>query len=527
MSPVVRWLFRTVVLMGCFSLTVVLLAQNKSLIGKEVSIPRHLQNGEEYQLSIPQLIAFGDKLFEAKWTSQEGQGRPLSKGTGSSTPTLSDPSSPLVFPRNFNRISGPDSNSCSGCHNEPFVGGGGDRVTEVFVEGNRFDFATFDHSDGIVTRGAVAENGQFVTFQDIADERKTISMNGSGFVEMLARQMTATLQQERNSLKPGQSVALNANGVNFGVLSRNADGTWDTSKVEGITSLSLGTTGASSPPSLIIMPFQQASSVVSLRQFTNNAFNQHHGIQSEERFGIGVDEDGDGVVNELTRADITAVTVFQATLPVPGQIIPDEPEVQAAVAHGQKLFSQVGCASCHVPALPLYNKGWIYSEPNPYNPAGNLQTGQAQPLSVDLTSDQLPGPRLKPDRNGIVWVPVYSDLKLHDICLPGSDPNGEALNQNVATTSAAFADGNQFFITRKLWGFANEGPFMHHGKFTTIREAIENHNGEAAAIRQAFDGMPEYDRDSIIEFLKTLKVLPPGSRSLVVNRHYSDFDWRD
>jgi hypothetical protein len=524
MSPVARWLFRTSLLAGFLSLAVVVLAQNKSLIGKEISLPRHLQNGEEYELSIPRLIAFGDKIFEAKWTSQEGEGRPLAKGTGSSNPTLSDPSSPLVFPRNFNRVSGPDSNSCSGCHNEPFVGGGGDRVTAVFVEGNRFDFATFDHSDGIVTRGAVAENGQFVTLQDIADERKTVSMNGSGFIEMLARQMTATLQKQRNALQPNQSVALSSNGVNFGTLSRNADGTWDTSKVEGITALSLGTTGANNPPSLIIMPFQQASSVVSLRQFTNNAFNQHHGIQSEERFGTGVDQDGDGFVNELTRADITAVTVYQATLPVPGQIIPEDPEVVAAVANGKKLFTQIGCASCHIPALPLYNKGWIYTEPSPYNPAGNLQVGQAPTLSVDLTSDQLPGPHLKPDSNGVVWVPAFTDLKLHNICLNNQDPNGEALNQDVATTSPEFAAGNQFFLTRKLWGFANEGPFMHHGKFTTIREAIGAHNGEAAAAQKAFNALSEYDRDSIIEFLKTLKVLPPGSRSLVTFQNYSDLN---
>ncbi|HEY2546442.1 MAG TPA: di-heme oxidoredictase family protein [Candidatus Acidoferrum sp.] len=520
MSPVARWLFRASLLIGCLSLAAVVFAQNKSLIGKEIALPRHLKNGEEYELSIQRLIAFGDKIFEAKWTIQEGEGRPLSKGTGSSTPTLSDPSSPLVFPRNFNRVSGPDSNSCSGCHNEPFVGGGGDRVTEVFVEGNRFDFATFDHSDGIPTRGAVAENGQFVTLQDIADERKTVSMNGSGFIEMLARQMTAALQEQRNALQPGNSVALTANGVNFGVLTRNADGTWDTSKVEGITPLSLGSANAQTPPSLIIMPFQQASSVVSLRQFTNNAFNQHHGIQSEERFGDGIDADGDGFVNELTRADVTAVTVFQATLPVPGQIIPDDPDVQKAVANGQKMFAQAGCTSCHIPSLPLYNKGWIYSEPNPYNPVGNLQVGQAPTLSVDLTSDQLPGPRLKPDKNGVVWVPAFTDLKLHDICLTGPDPNGEALDQDVATSSPEFAAGNRSFITRKLWGFANEGPYMHHGKFTTIREAIGAHNGEAAASQKAFNALTEYDRDSIIEYLKTLKVLPQGSLSLVMIEHH-------
>jgi hypothetical protein len=58
--------------------------------------------------------------------------------------------------------------------------------------------------------------------------------------------------------------------------------------------------------------------VVSLREFTNNAFNHHHGIQSTERFGKDTDPDGDGHMNEMTRADVTAATLFQAQLPVPG-----------------------------------------------------------------------------------------------------------------------------------------------------------------------------------------------------------------
>jgi cytochrome c peroxidase len=511
--------YRALLFVLCLSFTGALFAQTRQLIGKEIAIARHLKNGEEYELSLPRLIAFGQKLFEAKWTIQEGAGRPLTKGTGA---PLSDPSSPLTFPRNFNRISGPDSNSCSGCHNEPFVGGGGDRVTEVFVLGQRFDFATFDHTDGIVTRGAMSENGQFAIFQDIADERKTISMNGSGFIEMLARQMTAKMQAIRDSIAPGTAKALVANGVSFGNLARRADGTWDTSGVEGLPPASLATTGATQPPSLLIFPFQQAGSVVSLRVFTNNAFNHHHGIQSEERFGSGVDADGDGFANELTRADTTAVTVFQAALPVPGQSIPSDDEVQRAVNNGERHFHQAGCATCHVPKLPLYDKGWIYTEPNPYNPAGNLRPGDAPTLSVDLTSDQLPGPRLKPDSSGTVWVPAFTDLKLHNICAGPNDPNGEALNQNVAFTAPTFAGGNQFFLTRKLWGLANSGPFMHHGKFTTMREAIEAHAGEALASRQAFDALSDYDRDSIVEFLKTLQVLPPGTRRLVIQQQSED-----
>jgi len=498
-------------------------AQDRSLIGKEVSIPRHLRDGEEFDLSIPKLIQFGEKLFTAKWTTQEGQGRPNVKGTANG-PRLSDPSEPLAFPRNFNRISGPDSNSCSGCHNEPFVGSGGDRATEVFVLGQRFDFATFDHNDMTPTKGAVDERGQFVSFQTIANERKTIGMNGSGFIEMLARQMTADMQAIRDSLPPGASRVLVSKGISFGTLKRAFDGTWDTSGVLGLPAPSLASSDSSHPPSLIIMPFHQAGAAISLRQFTNNAFTHHHGIQTEERFGIGVDEDGDGFVNELTRADMTAVSVYQATLPVPGRVIPDHEEVEEAVQIGEQRFQQIGCAHCHIPELPLVNKGWIYSEPNPYNPPGNLRPGEAPPLNVDLTSDDLPGPRLKPDANGIVWVPAFTDLKLHDITSGPADPNAEPLDQNQSAGSAKFFAGNTKFITRKLWGVANSGPFLHHGKFTTMRGAILAHSGEALTSRQAFEGLSSYDRDCVIEFLKTLQILPPGTHSLAVNE---DGDLKD
>jgi hypothetical protein len=172
----------------------------------------------------------------------------------------------------------------------------------------------------------------------------------------------------------------------------------------------------------------------------------------------------------------------------------------------------------HIPALPLDRKGWIYSEPNPYNPSGNLQVGQAEDLAIDLTSEELPGPRLKP-RAGTVWVPAFTDFKLHDCTTGLGDPNREALDMNQPAGSEMFFAGNGKFITRKLWGIANQHSFGHHGLYTTMREAVLAHAGEALFARQGFEQLSEYDRDAVIEFLKSLQILPPGTHDLVIDEN--------
>jgi hypothetical protein len=157
------------------------------------------------------------------------------------------------------------------------------------------------------------------------------------------------------------------------VLRRKSDGSWDVRAVEGLPPQSTALSPTPGRPSLIIRPWHQSGSVVSLRDFTNAALNRHHGIQSVERFGLNADPDGDGVKNELTRGDVTALTLYQATLPVPGRVIPNDLEAQRKIASGERLFADIGCTTCHVPSLPLERRGWIYSEPGPYNPASTLR----------------------------------------------------------------------------------------------------------------------------------------------------------
>ena len=59
---------------------------------------------------------------------------------------------------------------------------------------------------------------------------------------------------------------------------------------------------------------------------------------------------------------------------VPGRVIPRIPEVEAAVWNGEQLFATIGCGRCHVPALPLDNQGWIYSEPSLTFAVGAVET---------------------------------------------------------------------------------------------------------------------------------------------------------
>jgi len=51
------------------------------------------------------------------------------------------------------------------------------------------------------------------------------------------------------------------------------------------------------------------------------------------------------------------------------------------------------------------------------------------------------------------------------------------------------------------------------------------HSGEALDSRQAFQNLPKYDQDSLIEFLKTLQVLPPGTKDRIVDENFKAREW--
>jgi CxxC motif-containing protein (DUF1111 family) len=456
-------------------------------LGDAPALPPHLDQASVDAGDVPlgDLIRHGERLFGTPANTLDGQGRPETTGTGA-------PRARREAPENFNRVSAPDADTCAGCHNLPRAGGGGDNVANVFVLGQRFPFVNFD--------GGAGDGFEMHTLRGTANERNTPGMFGAGYIELLAREMTADLHRIRDrdlalaaSTDATITSELSTKGVSFGRLTCRPDGTADTSEVEGVDA------------DLVVRPFHQKGVVVSLREFTNNAFNHHHGLQASERFGEGTDRDADGVRDELTEGDVTAATIFQASLPVPGRVLPESPVARAAAERGETLFAEIGCAHCHVPALRLESP--VFTEPGPFNPAGNLRsTDVARPFAFDLTSDG-PVPRLPREPDGSVLVPAFTDLKRHDM---GPALDTERLVQAGVPTRE--------WITRKLWGIATEPHFLHHGRATLLSEAILLHGGEAQVARDAFEALSPAEQSWILEFLQTLRVLPEGETRLVIER---------
>jgi hypothetical protein len=78
------------------------------------------------------------------------------------------------------------------------------------------------------------------------------------------------------------------------------------------------------------------------------------------------------------------------------------------------------------------------------------------------------------------------------------------------------------FLTRKLWDAGNSAPYGHRGDLTTLTQAILAHGGEGRVSRDAFAALSKDDRDEVVEFLKSLQIVPDGTPTLVVQERELD-----
>ncbi len=418
------------------------------------------------------LIEAGRLLFAARFTGADGAGRP--RATQAIIPTHFKHAREMTF----QRASGPDANSCTSCHLDPIAGGAGDFTTNVFTsEGT--ESADFDTVDA-----------QF------SNERGTNHLFGSGLVELLAREMTVDLQTlrddavraARRTLEP-VTVTLESKGINFGTLTAAPDGLLDLSSVAGVDI------------DLKVRPFSQKGVFPSLRMFTINALNAHHGMGADERFGAAMtgeaDFDGDGFADEFSPGLVSALVAYQASLEPPLQTPFENAEWQAAAEAGEAAFTATGCAACHVPSLPLSSLS--FADPGPLDTAGTLSVADvAMPAIYDLGLLEW-AKSLPRNADGDVMVPLFGDLKRHVIA-DNQNPHfaNELMGQSFVARDA--------FMTSELWGVADTAPFGHRGDLMTLDEVILAHGGEAVDARDIYAALPRQDRDNLITFLKTLRM---------------------
>jgi len=154
---------------------------------------------------------------------------------------------------------------------------------------------------------------------------------------------------------------------------------------------------------------------------------------------------------------LDTIAFYISTLAVPERRDGEKPEVM----RGEKIFTAIGCAACHRPAMT---------------------TGEHP--TIPMLSKQTIHP--------------FTDLLLHDM--------GEGL---ADTLQEGHVTG-RMWRTAPLWGIglvpqvSGHENYLHDGRARGLAEAILWHGGEAETAKDRFRALPKPDRDALIAFLRSL-----------------------
>jgi mono/diheme cytochrome c family protein len=425
-----------------------------------------------------QVFVLGGALAEIRFNACDGQGRPATVGSG----PADSPDGGKRAPNTMGnlRVAGPEATSCFGCHAQPRSGGSGDFVANTFNGAEGMDPVTFSTDPAEV------------------NERNTTGMFGSGYIELLGREMSAELQSKAKTYQTSRATGwrtLTTKGVNFDVKFQN-----------GVIVDARGI-----DKDLIVKPFGAGGTVASIRQFSVQAMNRHHGMQAEESYDLYLgdpDFDEDGVTRELTIGDMTVLALWQALLNMPIQDVAQSHIDQATADLGLQRFQDVGCGGCHTPKMTLNNR--LFCEPNPYNPP-QIFHDQSQkyctPLKLVGFAQSKTGTT---DPSIPTQVRAFTDLKRHNLCDAQGTPGAiRALCNEQHAEGRPNQDGKpgqEFFLTADLWTTRSSGPYGHDGRYPSVFSIINVHGGEGRASRDAFLALPFNEQQAVVEFLKTLRV---------------------
>ena len=445
----------------------------------------------------------GLEVFTTPFNTFDGFGEGSPREGGSRTasgnrPTLQGNGTTL-------RLNGLDAQSCNECHlfvkrstRPPVfgIGGVGGIAQNAMIMPGLIDIA--DSSDDRVNYVSGHEPDLVLRPDGVADFDGRYAnppfLFGGGGVELLAKEMTRDLQLAlavARDAEDGATTPLTTHGVDFGHI-ETLDGGQVALHAEGIGFED--NAGRRPEDVLVVRPFGRKGQHFSMRDFSQNAMPFHFGLQPVEVAGEREDPDGDGVFDEVSVADMSALQVFSVTNPVP--LV--EPLGSAGI-HGFAHFLDVGCAGCHVPVLKTDSRFLPLSFPEvPHDPWRNVY---AEIDLVEVGFEPVPG------EDG-VFVPLFADLKRHDV--------GEAL----AETFSRGEISNSEFTTARLWGVADTAPYLHDGRASMLSQAIKAHGGAAQESRDAFTRLPADARAHLLQFLRRLRTPTNPNEDLIETRDH-------
>lgn len=329
--------------------------------------------------------------------------------------------------------------SCRECH-QNVVTGGASQVAEQRT-GRLIDGQFFNSLGGsiIQSRATHPDLVERVAYEDdVRTFRISTNTLGSGYVEAIAN---ATLL----AIRDAQPAEMRGTAVMVPVL-------------EGNGSARIGRFGWKS---------QHAS----LHSFSADAYLNEMGITTpllpEENtssgrfvgFGSGYDPVSDP---EDDGVDLLAFANFMRSTKAPSR-----GPISANAAAGEKLFTQIGCAVCHVPAI-------VTAPPGTRINAGTFTV---------------------PPALGNKIIRPFSDFLLHDI--------GSGDGIPILPTAEYAGTANQM-RTAPLWALRTRNRLMHDGLSFTLQEAILRHGGQATGVTEKYKALPENQKTWLFEFLNSL-----------------------
>jgi cytochrome c551/c552 len=492
-------------------------------------------NATDPDAAFEEAFELGDDLFAAQFNALDGAGANVGRGQRfTRVPRADLKGATDWFSHTPARVTGPNAQGCFECHEQPFEDGSGTAAQNV-------------HRDPFRT-------GNISLFV----ERNTPHLFAPGAIQRLAEEMTDGLSADQARLVKDtcywggtRTVTLSTKGVNFGTLSATRTQAWpckvtfNTDGVRGVD-FQASVDNPSAAPELIVRPFQWKGSVPFIRDFNRGAAHNELGMQAVEIVGHDVDGDFDGIENEFTIGDMTALAVYLAAQPRPTTLLELnslgllEPELTAAqiatIKRGRVVFQEADCATCHVPSLTITTP--IFSEPS-QNPAyrdgvefpAHQKTADEgvtadQAIKFDLTADQPDNVirnadgsirarlgSLKRNSFGGGIVELFGDLKRHFM----GPRLAESVNEIAGDDVTPIPDNPrnrhtpETFLTENLWGVGSTAPYMHDGRATTLAEAILEHGSysgdtlsEGSVARAKYLSRTIEDKRALLAFLDNL-----------------------